>query len=115
MTHTSHISQAYELGPVVIRALSSLTEEHARTVIEAVQARAPEWESDLLYDYNGYLSILVSSKYEVPGQPSYFISGTIQKIDLSEIRDDKVRQLGCFGTVQNTTAALIAEMRAESA
>ena len=52
-----YANDSYDVRLAVIRALSSLTHEHANQIAEAVAAGAPEWEVDRLDDYNGYLAV----------------------------------------------------------
>lgn len=110
MLNARHVDQGFESRPVVIRALSSLTQEHARQIAEAVQGVDPDWELDLLDDYDGYLSVLVSRQDEAEGQPCYLISGSIQQIQLSEIESDAMRQLGVFDTIDQAIALLTARL-----
>ena len=91
----------------MIPALTNLTHEHANQIAEAVQAGPPDWEVDVLDDYNGYLSVLVSMQHELEAQPSYLIAGTVQQIELSEVQGDILRELGPFDTLQQASDALL--------
>jgi hypothetical protein len=101
-------TQSQTLGPAVIRPLTSLTHEHANQIATAVQAGAPEWEVDRLDDYDGYLGVLVSLKDDIDAQPSYLISGTVERVEVAKLRDDRLREVGEFDTVQQAIEGLIA-------
>jgi hypothetical protein len=110
MINARYLSQSCDVGPVVVRALSSLTNHHARQIAEAVQAAAPDWAIDPLDDYDGYLSVLVSMPDETEGQPSYLISGTVQQIELSEVQGDTMRKVGRFENLDQAVDVLIARL-----
>lgn len=100
--HTSPSFSDLEQGPVTIRALSSLTNEHVARVGEVVAARAPGWIVHQHDDYDGHLSLLVSPPQD-HGEPSYVISGTVDAVELAAMRDDVLCTLGRF---ENVDAAL---------
>src|SRR4051794_25648207 len=89
------------------RVLSSLSYEHVQAITAMLDA-APDWEVDLLEDYHGYLAALVSMKTETEGQPCYLISGASQQIELAKLRDDKLQELGYFGSLDDVVASLLA-------
>ena len=109
-----HASQTYyetwELGPVTIRALRSLTREQAEVVSEAVTRLDIGCTTECYDDCDGYLSIMVAPETEV--QPTYVISGTIEQIELARLHDDKLERLGTFNTVQQAVSMLDALLRA---
>jgi len=107
MINTRYANDSYDVRLAVIRALSSLTHEHANQIAEAVAAGAPEWEVDRLDDYNGYLAVLVSLADDMDAQPSYLISGTVQRVELSEVRGDTLRELGPFDSLEQAIDALL--------
>jgi hypothetical protein len=104
------VGYGYDVGPAVIRALSSLTHDHARQIAEAVQAHAPEWDVDCLDDYNGYLALLVSFRDDMDARPSYLISGTLQHIELAEVQGDISIDIGQFSTVEDVVERLISRL-----
>ena len=109
MVHTGQ-TETWELGPVTIRALRSLTREHADVVSQAVTRLGIGWTTECYDDCDGYLSIMVSPETEV--QPTYVISGSIERIELARLHDDKLVRLGIFNTVQEAVTLLGALLRA---
>ena len=71
MINTRYASDSYDVGPAVIRALSSLTHDHADKIAEAVEAGAPDWEVDRVDDPDGYVAVFVSLKDDMDAQPTY--------------------------------------------
>jgi hypothetical protein len=114
MINTRYVGQSYHLGPAVIRALRSLTHDHANQIEDAVQASAPEWDVDRIDDYNGYLAVLVSRKDDIDTEPSYLISGTVDRVELAKIRADTLREVGPFKTVEQAIEALVALLTARA-
>jgi hypothetical protein len=110
MMNTRYVDYGYEVGPAMIRALSSLTRDHARQIAEAVQADAPAWEVDCLDDYNGYLAVLVSFKHDMDARPTYLISGTLHGIELAEVQDDISVDIGQFDRIDDVIEALISRL-----
>ena len=105
MTRPSPPPQHLEEGPVAIRPLRSLTSSHACVVHQAMDARPVPWRVERHDDYDGYLSIVVSS--DDPNAPTFAISGTVDKIELAEMRDDALQAQGSFGSIDDVVAALI--------
>ena len=94
-----------EQGPVVIRPLRSMTPAQAELVAQAVAALPTPWRVECHDDYDGYLSVIVSSAE--PDAPTFAISGTASKMSLSEMRDDVLYPQGHFSTVEEAVDALI--------
>ena len=111
MINTRYANDSYDVGPAVIRALSSLTHDHANQIAEAVEAGAPDWEVDRLDDYNGYLAVLVSLTDDMDAQPSHLISGTVQRVELSEVHGDTLRELGPFDSLEQAIDALLLTLK----
>ncbi len=85
MTRNKPTPAALEHGSVVIRALSSLSSPHVEA---AVAAAGDGWAVQTTDDYDGYLSIVVEPSEQASDRPAYLISGTLQQIELAEIRDE---------------------------
>jgi hypothetical protein len=111
MINARYVSDSYDVGPAVIRALSSLTHDHANQIAQAVAAGAPDWEIDRLDDPNGYLAIFVSLKDDMDARPTYWISGTAQRIELSEHHSDTLRELGPFDSPEQAIDALLVALK----
>ena len=107
MINTRYANDSYDLGPAVIRALSSLTHDNAGTIAEAVEAGAPDWEVDRVHEPDGYVAVFVSLKDDMDAQPTYWISGTPQHIELSEVHGDTLRELGPFDSLEQAIDALL--------
>ena len=92
MTHNKPTQFDLDLqhGPAVIRALSSLSSSH----VEAMTAVAGDlWAVQIANDYDGYLSIIVEPTDPTSDRPSYLISGTVQQIELAEVRNEALTTL----------------------
>ncbi len=89
---------------MVIRPLRSITSAQADTVAQAVAALPGPWVAERHDDYDGYLSIIVSSTDA--DAPTFAVSGRVDHIELSEIHDDDLFARGCFTTIEVTCAAL---------
>ena len=107
MISARHVSHSYDVGPAMIPALRSLTDEHANQVADAVQANAPDWETDRLHDCEGYLAVLVSLKDDMDAQPTYLISRTVQHIEVAEVHGDTLRELGPFDSLEQAIETLL--------
>ena len=105
--HTGQISQAWEQGPVTLRALRSLTPRTLDTVRSAITDVPGLWVVEQHDDYDGYLSILISPETGGDDQPTFLISGTIGQVELAHSQGDELHTLGRFADVDATIAALI--------
>lgn len=109
MAHTPMIASNVEQGLVVIRGFHSISPAQASVVAQAVAALPVPWRVECHDDYDGYLSVIVSS---TDGDaPTFAISGKADQIELCEVRDDTLCARGCFGTIADTAAALINLLR----
>ncbi len=97
--------QQFEQGPVVIRPLRSLTSAQAYVVEQAMNALTVPWRVERHDDYDGYLSVVVSS--DTPNAPTFAISGTIDRIELAEVRNDDLQAHGSFSSIDDAVAALV--------
>jgi hypothetical protein len=95
-----------EQGPVMIRALRSLTREHADVVSQTVNEIAGQWAIELHDDYEGYLSILISSAEPGREGPVYLVSGTHSQIEVNAMDQDVLRRVGCYKTINQAVARL---------
>jgi hypothetical protein len=105
--HGSHT--VCDLGQtlVTIRALSSLTSQNAHTIARTIAALDDGWSVQTWDDYDGYLSILIEPPDQATAQPSYVISGTIQRIELAKLRGDELITLGAFDSVCSAVDQLV--------
>jgi hypothetical protein len=102
------ISQAWEQGPVTLRALRSLTPPTVDAVRSAITNVPGHWAIEQHDDYDGYLSILISPERDNENdQPTFLISGTIGQVELAQSQSDHLHTLGRFPDVDATIAALI--------
>ena len=107
MINTCYASDSYELGPAVIRALSSLTHDHADKIAESVAAGAPDWDVDRVHEPDGYVAVFVSLKDDMDARATYWISGTAGRIELSEVHGDTLRELGPFDSLEQAIETLL--------
>ncbi len=106
MMQPSQSDRDLEQGPVTIRALRSLTSDQAEIVSKAVTAVPGEWAVEYHDDYDGYLLIMISPDPSSSAGPAFLISGKADEIDVAELHDDEMHQLGCFSTIEEATAEL---------
>ena len=104
MTFPGIILFDYKQDFVVIRPLSSITSAQAETVAQAVAALPEPWVAERHDDYDGYLSIIISSADT--DAPTFAVSGKVDHIELSEIHNDDLIARGCFVTIEAACAAL---------
>lgn len=109
MTYRCTVPTSLEQGPVIIRRLRSISPAQADIVAQAVATVAAEWRVESHDDYDGYLSIVISSDDE--DAPTFAISGRTNAIELCEMRDDALQARGCFCAMDDTAGALIGLMR----
>lgn len=107
MMYTGQTIGQLEQGPVVIRALHSLTHSDATRVGQALQTVAPDWQIAEHDDYNGYLSVLISKGDDDAEGRSFLISGLVDRVELAELRDDKLVQLAPIGPLEQAITKLI--------
>jgi hypothetical protein len=106
MIHTGQIHQAWEQGPVAIRALRSLTSEAFRVVADAAGELPGTWRVEQHDDYDGYLSVLICAEGD-NNAPTYLISGQVGQIELAQIQGDELHTLGRFENMEAITAELV--------
>jgi hypothetical protein len=111
MINTPSASDSYDVGPAVIRALSSLTHDNADKIAQAVEAGAPDWEVDRVDDPDGYVAVFVSLKDDMDAQPTYWLSGTVQRVEVSEVHGDTLRELGPFDSLEQAVDALLLSLK----
>lgn len=92
-------------GPVVIRALRSITRAQADVAAQAFGRSGAPWIVEYHDDYDGYLTIVVSPV--ASDATTFVISGTIDDVALSEMHDDELQTRARFGTVDAALAALV--------
>jgi hypothetical protein len=108
MMNTSQTNRRHDLeqGPVTVRALRSLTRQHADVVNQTVAEIAGQWAIELHDDYEGYLSILISPARPGREGPVYLVSGTHSHIEVSAMDEDTLRKVGCYETIDQVAARL---------
>jgi len=106
MIHTGQTNRDWEQGPVTIRALRSLTRQAFEAVRDAICAVPGNWTLEQHADYDGYLSLLVSSEGDSHAA-IYVISGRLGQIELARFQDDQLRTLGQFADIEAAIAELI--------
>ncbi len=106
MIHSSPLYLTPEQHPVTIRAIQSLTQSQADAVSRAVGALSAEWSVDQHEDYEGYLSLVVSRDDQKSTGPTFLISGSVDRIELAELRADELHRLGNFSAIDELIAEL---------
>ncbi len=106
MMHSSRLYLNPEQHPVTIRAIQSLTPSQADAVRQAVGALSAEWSVDQHEDYEGHLSIVVSRDGQRGTGPTFLISGSVDRIELAELRADELHRLGDFSAIDELIAEL---------
>jgi hypothetical protein len=114
MIHIGQINQAWEQGPVTIRALRSLTGDAFQALSDAIAELQGGWILERHDDYDGYLSLLISPTSEI-NAPTYFISGQLGHIELAQFQGDELHALGRFKDIEATTAELVRALRQSAA
>ena len=66
---------------------------------QAVQTSSHACDVVTADDYNGYCSIMVASSVDTDNMKSFFITGTRQRLELSESDGDNLTTLQSFGAV----------------
>ena len=80
-----------------IRALRSLTRRDADAVRSTVRAAATGYTVQEHDDYDGYLSLLVTSADECGS--SYLVAGRTGAVDIAQLLDDDMSPLGTFPSI----------------
>jgi hypothetical protein len=106
MTDDGQLIGVYEPNPVTIRALRSLTPQALDAVGDAVRDLPGQWALERHEDYDGYLSLLISSESD-SGMPAYLISGKIGDIELAQFDGNQLHTLARFDDIEATTAELV--------
>ena len=112
MMHNGHPLCHHSQAPVVIRALHSLTAQTADTIGRMIADLDGGWSVQTWDDYDGYLSILIEPVHQDPAQPSYFISGTVKRIELAKLCGDEMITLGAF-TVHTVADQVVRLLQAQ--
>ena len=107
MINTFQLSQAaFNQDDIIVRALSSITSEQANTIAQIVHASGQSWDVQPVDDYDGYQSILIKPGIRSNEQKALFISGTAQRLELFEARDDDLALVGTFAGTEMLGAQL---------
>ena len=107
MINTSQLSKAAcNQDHIVVRALSSITAEQADTIALIVHASGQAWDVLAVDDYDGYCSILIEPTIHSDEQKNFFISGTVQRLELFEAQDDDLALLDTFAGTEMLGARL---------
>ena len=90
-----------------IRALNSITSAQAEIIVQAICATGPGWDVQTADDYDGYLSILIAPDVSADKQTSFFVAGTVQRLELFEAHDDNMTSLASFNDAEGLSVALL--------
>jgi len=90
-----------------IRALNSITSAQAEIIVQAILAIGPGWNVQTADDYDGYLSILIAPDISADEQASFFVAGTVQRLELFEACDDNMTSLASFNDAEGLSVALL--------
>jgi hypothetical protein len=99
-----------EQGPAIIRAFRSLTQDQAATLAQAAFTAPGEWSVECHYDYDGYLSLMVSPTGR--STRTILISGTTDQIEIAEVDEDEIRPLGRFACISAASEQLASSLSA---
>ena len=100
----------FEQDSFVVRALSTITNQQADAISQAVHSISQEWAVHTTHDYNDYLSVLIEPHPGKDDQTSFFISGTAKQLALSETRGDDLLARGTFNDVEPLTKELLGRL-----
>ncbi|GAC1584461.1 MAG: hypothetical protein NVS3B5_19080 [Sphingomicrobium sp.] len=92
-------------GPAIIRAFRSLTRDQAVVLAQAISSAPGKWSVDCHYDYDGYLSLMISSSGQ--STPTILVSGTTDQIEIAELNEDDLRTVGRFACITAASAQLL--------
>ena len=95
------------LDSATIRALSSITLEQAKIIMQVVRATRPGWDVQTNDDYNGYLSILIAPTVDADRQTSFFVAGTAKCLELFKSYDDNMTSVASFNDVEVLSVLLL--------
>ena len=107
MMHSNGQAFLWDQTNVTIRAFRSLTQDQIDQIVHGLTAGGSVWAIDRHLDYDGYHSILVT--HERTGA-TFLVSGFSDRIELAELQDDVLRQLGCFSHPDEVIAKLLGMM-----
>ncbi len=97
-------------NPVIIRALSSITSQQVEIITQAAQVSDRGWYAYTHGDYDGYLSIVIEPGIRDARLPAYFISGTVELLELLELLEvdnDNMLSIGYFDDATALSARLM--------
>lgn len=116
MMNTSQTDRtdSFEQGPVTIQALRSLSRQQAERIRRTVADVSGRWAMESHYDYEGYLSILLSPAELGREYPVHIVSGTIARIEVSTMDGDTLHQLGAYATIGQAAVRLRAALAGAS-
>jgi len=91
----------------VVRALSSITLDQADKLTEIIRGVEPAWDIQTFDDYDGYLSLLLTSLIESKNEKSFSITGKAECLELWQVQGDDFTPLGSFGSIDQLSARLM--------
>ena len=106
MTENQPRRSAVNQDAAVIRALSSITLDQADRLTEIIRSAEPTWDVQTFDDYDGYLSLLVTSLVESGNEKSFSITGKTECLELWQVQGDDFTPLGSFDSVDQLSARL---------
>lgn len=107
MTENQPRKTAVNHDAAVIRALSSITLDQADKLTEIIRGVGPRWEVQTFDDYDGYLSLLVTSLIQSENEKSFSITGKAEYLELWQVQGDDFTPLGSFNSVDQLSARLM--------
>ncbi len=108
MIFSSRSQGAWAQGPVAIPALRSLRTGDAQWIERGVRDFAAEWSVERHYDYEGYLSLVITGPDD---EAIHMVSGTAGRMELATLRGETLRTLGTFSAVPELLGRLEQELR----
>ncbi len=108
MTTMTHLTRsAVTRDEVVVRAFNSITSEQADAVAAIVHASEQEWTVQACDDYDGYRFVLIETARHGDEQKSFFVAGTVQRLELFEDKEESLALVGTFSDIHTLGARLI--------
>ena len=107
MTKNQPRRTAANQDAAVVRALSSITLDQADKLTELIRGAEPAWDIQMFDDYDGYLSLLLTSLNQSASQKSFSITGKAARLELWEAQGDDLTPLGTFDSVDQLSVRLM--------
>ena len=95
------------LSSTTIHALISITLDQAEIIVQAVRAAGLGWDVQTTYDYDGYLSILVTRSISADKDTTFFVAGTAHRLELFKAYGDTMTSVASFNDAEDLSVVLL--------